>query len=387
MTKNKANIQTLCLFDDTALGTSPDFNSQYFISHLITYLGNKRKLLPFIDSCILEVKKRLNKDKITALDGFSGSGVVARLLKYHTTKLISNDFEQYAKTVNTAYLTNKSEVDLKRLNEAIDYLNANKLKKTKSDYFITNNYAPKNDNDIKQGERVFYTNKNARIIDNIRYMIDHDIDEDLRLYCLAQLIIKASIHNNTSGVFKGFHKKDGIGHFGGAGENALTRIKGEIILETPIFADIENETIVYCEDINTLINKLEPVDLAYYDPPYNQHPYGSNYFMLNIINGGKPIDIQDGVSGISKDWQRSAYNKTIPAEQAMDDLIRDTKAKYILISYNNEGIIPIEKFQEIVSRHGKWELFEQEYNTYRGSRNLSSRNNKVKELLWLIKKN
>ena len=377
MTKNKANIQTLCLFDDTALGTSPDFNSQYFISHLITYLGNKRKLLPFIDSCILEVKKRLNKDKITALDGFSGSGVVARLLKYHTTKLISNDFEQYAKTVNTAYLTNKSEVDLKRLNEAIDYLNANKLKKTKSDYFITNNYAPKNDNDIKQGERVFYTNKNARIIDNIRYMIDHDIDEDLRLYCLAQLIIKASIHNNTSGVFKGFHKKDGIGHFGGAGENALTRIKGEIILETPIFADIENETIVY----------LEPVDLAYYDPPYNQHPYGSNYFMLNIINGGKPIDIQDGVSGISKDWQRSAYNKTIPAEQAMDDLIRDTKAKYILISYNNEGIIPIEKFQEIVSRHGKWELFEQEYNTYRGSRNLSSRNNKVKELLWLIKKN
>ena len=387
MTKNKANIQTLCLFDDTALGTSPDFNSQYFISHLITYLGNKRKLLPFIDSCILEVKKRLNKDKITALDGFSGSGVVARLLKYHTTKLISNDFEQYAKTVNTAYLTNKSEVDLKRLNEAIDYLNANKLKKTRSDYFITNNYAPKNDNDIKQGERVFYTNKNARIIDNIRYMIDHDIDEDLRLYCLAQLIIKASIHNNTSGVFKGFHKKDGIGHFGGAGENALTRIKGEIILETPIFADIENETIVYCEDINTLINKLEPVDLAYYDPPYNQHPYGSNYFMLNIINGGKPIDIQDGVSGISKDWQRSAYNKTIPAEQAMDDLIRDTKAKYILISYNNEGIIPIEKFQEIVSRHGKWELFEQEYNTYRGSRNLSSRNNKVKELLWLIKKN
>ena len=376
----------LPLFDDTPTGVSLDFNSQYFLSHLITYLGNKRKLLPFIDRGITIVKKRLGKDKITALDGFSGSGVVARLLKYHTTELISNDFEKYAETVNKAYLSNHSEVDLVRLEKAIAYLNDNKLKRTQSDYFITNNYAPKDDKNIQMGERVFYTNTNAQIIDNIRYMIDHDIDEDLRIYCLAQLIIKASIHNNTSGVFKGFHKKDGIGHFGGAGENALTRIMGEISLETPIFADAENKTTVFCEDINKLVNDLEPVDLAYYDPPYNQHPYGSNYFMLNIINGGKPIEIQDGVSGIAKDWQHSAYNKATPAEEAMENLIRDTKSKYILISYNNEGIIPIEKFQKIVSKYGDWELLEQEYNTYRGSRNLRARSNKVQELLWLVKK-
>ena len=381
------NTCGLPLFDDSPFGVSPDFNSQFFLSHLITYLGNKRKLLPFLNSGIVEVKKRLSKEKITALDGFSGSGVVARLLKYHTTNLVSNDFEQYAKTVNTAYLTNQSAVSLERLKSAINYLNANKFKDTNSDYFITQNYAPKDDNDIQPGERAFYTNSNARIIDNIRYMIDHDIDEDLRIFCLAQLIVKASIHNNTSGVFKGFHKKNGVGHFGGAGENALTRIKGEIILETPIFASVDNETTVYCEDTNNLVDKLEPVDLAYFDPPYNQHPYGSNYFMLNIINNGKPIEIQNGVSGIAKDWQRSAYNKTASAITALDDLIKSTKAKYILISYNNEGIIPIEKFQKIVSKYGEWELLEQEYNTYRGSRNLKDRNNKVRELLWLIKKN
>lgn len=380
------SIDKVSLFNDNPLDTSLDFNSQYFLSHLITYLGNKRKLLPFINSGILEVKKRLGKEKITALDGFSGSGVVARLLKYHTTQLISNDFEQYAKTVNTAYLTNRSKVDIKRLEKAIDYLNKNKLKPTKSDYFITHNYAPADDNNIQPGERVFYTHSNAQIIDNIRYLIDNVIDEDLRVFCLAQLIIKASIHNNTSGVFKGFHKKNGVGHFGGAGENALTRIKGEITLDVPIFAEAENDTQVYCKDVNELVNELEEVDVAYYDPPYNQHPYGSNYFMLNIINGGVPIEIQDGVSGIAKDWQHSAYNKTVPAEEAMDALIRDTKAKYILISYNNEGIIPIEKFQKIASRHGEWELLEQEYNTYRGSRNLRARSNKVQELLWLIKK-
>ncbi len=363
-----------------------DFNSQYFAKHLITYIGNKRKLLPFINSAVVDIKKRLKKDKITALDGFSGSGVVARLLKYHTTDLISNDFEDYTYTVNTAYLANKSDVDIPRLEKAIKYLNDNKLKKTKSDYFITKNYAPQNDNAIKHGERVFYTHQNAEIIDNIRYMIEHDIDEDLKIYCLSALIIKASIHNNTSGVFKGFHKKEGIGHFGGAGENALSRIMGEITLEVPLFAEAENNTQVYCEDTNELVKRIEPVDLAYFDPPYNQHPYGSNYFMLNIINGGKPVAIQNGVSGIIEDWQRSDYNKTKPAEEAMDELIKNTNAKYILISYNDEGIIPIEKFEKIVSKYGTWELLEQEYNTYRGSRNLKDRSNKVQELLWLIKK-
>lgn len=364
-----------------------DFNSKYFVSHLVTYIGNKRKLLPFINEGISKVKKSLKKEKLVTLDGFSGSGVVARLLKYHSTKVISNDFEQYTKTINTAYLTNKSQVDLKELEKAIQFLNENKLKKTHSDYFITNNYAPKNDNDIQPGERVFYTNKNARIIDNIRYLIDHEIDEKLKIYCLANLLVKASVHNNTSGVFKGFHKKDGIGHFGGKGENALVRIKGEINLETPIFSEIECDIEVHNTDTNKLIQDIEDVDLAYYDPPYNQHPYGSNYFMLNIINGGKPVEIQNGVSGIAKNWQRSSYNKTQPAIQAMHDLIKNTRAKYILISYNDEGIIPFDKFKNIVDSHGSWELLEQEYNTYRGSRNLKNRNNKVRELLWLLKKN
>jgi adenine-specific DNA-methyltransferase len=143
---------------------------------------------------------------------------------------------------------------------------------------------------------------------------------------------------------------------------------------------------VFSEDTNELVKKINPVDLAYFDPPYNQHPYGSNYFMLNIINGGTPVPIQNGVSGIAEDWQRSEYNKSAPAENAMDDLIKNTPAKYILISYNDEGIIPIEKFEKIVSKYGEWELLEQEYNTYRGSRNLRDRSNKVKELLWLIKK-
>ncbi len=376
--------QKLYLFEN--LDDPISLNQPYFTSHLITYIGNKRRLIGFINQGIREVKKRIGKEEILSLDGFAGSGVISRLLKYHSRKLISNDLEAYAYTINSAYLSNKSEIDSKKLTEIIEYLNSKKLEPTSSDYFITKNYSPKDDKNIQLGERVFYTNQNARIIDNLRYNIEN-IDKTYKKYCLANLLIEASIHTNTSGVFKGFHKRNGIGHFGGNGENALTRILGEISLDVPIFSEMETEYEVYQKDINELIKEIPEVDLAYFDPPYNQHPYGSNYFMLNIINGGKPIEIQDGVSGIAKDWNKSKYNKRQEAEIFMDDLLKNTKAKYILISYNNEGIIPINNFQKLLEKHGTWTLFEQEYNTYRGSRNLSNRNIKVRELLWLLKKN
>jgi adenine-specific DNA-methyltransferase len=70
----------------------------------------------------------------------------------------------------------------------------------------------------------------------------------------------------------------------------------------------------------------------------------------------------------------------------MDKLLADTRARFIAISYNDEGIIPMNTFKEILSRYGKWELMEQDYNTYRGSRNLQDRDIKVRELLWILEK-
>ena len=365
-----------------------DLKNPFFDSHLITYIGNKRRLLPFLYKGFSKIRDRIGKKKLVVLDGFAGSGAPARLLKAFASEIHVNDLEDYSETINRAYLANKSEIDIEELEQHIDWLNINKLK-TKSHKlgFIEKNYAPKDDNNVQEGERVFYTNTNARIIDNVRKLID-EIPELYRHFCLASLLVKASVHTNTSGVFKGFHKRNGNGHFGGNGENALSRIKREIALDVPIFSDFECPIFIYKKDINELVrdSHLPVFDLVYYDPPYNQHPYGSNYFMLNIINGGKECEIQDGVSGIAKEWNRSAYNKRNAAEEAMDKLLADTRARFIAISYNDEGIIPIENFKEILSRHGKWELMEQVYNTYRGSRNLRDRNIKVKELLWILEK-
>jgi len=375
------------LFSDNPID-SLDLKNPYFSSHLITYIGNKRRLLPFLYQAFLGIRRKIGKDKLIIFDGFAGSGAVSRLLKAFASQLYANDLEDYAKTINQAYLSNKSEVDIKKLDYYINWLNTNKIpKKNQKIGFIEKNYAPQNDDHVQPGERVFYTNKNAKIIDHVRQLINQ-IPPPYHDLCLSSLIIQASVHNNTSGVFKGFHKKDGIGHFGGRGENALSRIMQEISLEVPIFSDFECPVHVYQQDINELVTdpKLPIFDLVYYDPPYNQHPYGSNYFMLNIINEGKPREIQNGVSGISQEWNKSAYNKRTIAQEAMDKLLADTRAKFIAISYNDEGIIPIQNFKKILSKYGQWELIDQDYNTYRGSRNLRGRNIKVKELLWILEK-
>lgn len=368
-------------------GENINFSDKFFTSQLITYLGNKRALLKFINVGISFVKHKLDKNKIYALDGFAGSGVVSRLLKYHCHKLDTNDIENYSYIINKCYLANKSETDLDKIKNIIYQLN-NLSDSALYAGFITKNYAPSDDNNIKYGERVFYTHDNAVLIDSMKRFIFNKVPKDLIPFVLAPLLIQASIHTNTSGVFKGFHKKNGIGHFGGKGENCLERIKGKIKLDLPIFSEKECNVNIFKDDINQFIKQQNKLyDLAYYDPPYNQHPYGSNYFMLNIISNPKEsVSIQNGVSGISTDWYKSAYNKKLEAIQALEDLITNTPAKYILMSYNNEGIIPFDVFKSILEKHGNVSILEQDYNTYRGCRNLNTRNIKVKELLWILEK-
>lgn len=365
-------------------------NQKFLTEQIITYIGNKRSLLSFIDEGVQLVKNKLNKDKLSIMDGFAGSGIVSRYLKQYSNILISNDFEEYSYVINSCFLSNKSQVDEDLIKKYIDDLNEKKYRTDLGVGIIEELYSPKDTNNPQQGERCFYTNENAKIIDNIRRTIkEYDLEPEFEKFLISPLLIKASINNNTGGVFKGFYKSKstGIGKFGGDGENALVRILGEISLDYPIFSDNECLVKVLNKDINELVKSMtKEIDLTYYDPPYNQHPYGSNYHMLNtILNYEYPKEISN-VSGIPKDWQKSNYNKRELAIKSLEDLIANTKSKFILLSYNDEGIIPTEKVREIMENNGTLTLLEKDYNTYRASRNLSGRSDKVKELLYVLEK-
>ncbi|EAJ5673211.1 DNA modification methylase [Campylobacter lari] len=358
-------------------------NPFFLKEQIITYLGNKRSLLEFLNQGFKFAQNELKKDKFSFCDVFSGSGVVSRFVRPYASFIMANDLEDYSKIINECYLSNQNEQLLQELKKYYVFLTSDlKLKKG----FISELYAPNDDEYIQKNERVFYTLKNAMYLDSMREKIS-SLPSNIQKYFIAPLIYEASVHANTSGVFKGFYKdKNGIGKFGGNGANALTRIKGNITLKMPVFSNFICEYEVFQKDANILAKELDSFDVAYLDPPYNQHPYGSNYFMLNLIaNYKKPKEISK-VSGIPKDWNRSAFNKEKKAEDALFDLINDLKAKIVLLSYNCEGFVKKENFTKRLQSLGECFVLEQKYNAFRASRNLSKRSMHIQEQLYVLKK-
>jgi adenine-specific DNA-methyltransferase len=361
-------------------------NEDYLTRQLITYIGNKRALLGFIGAGIKKVQSKLNKEKLIMFDVFSGSGIVARYFKQFSKLLIVNDLEKYSSLINECYLSNDGERNEFTLRKYY-YEIVERAEKNLVKGIVSELYAPKNDKKIKQNERVFYTTRNAMYIDTTRQLIEN-IPKEYQKYFLAPLLSEASIHANTSGVFKGFYKnkKTGVGQFGGINRDALFRITGDIKLPFPVFSNFNCETMICNGDSNEIIHSLPETDIAYLDPPYNQHPYGSNYFMLNLILDYKYPEHPSKISGIPENWNRSDYNKGNRALKALTALVENIKSKYIIISFNSDGFIGLDEMKNMLKKTGKVEIIETKYNTFRGCRNLNNRDIHVKEYLYLVEK-
>lgn len=384
-----------------------EFNSPYLTEQIIAYIGNKRKLLPLIYKAI-ENAGISPDEKISFFDVFSGSGVVSRFAKFLGFEVYANDWEYYAYVLNRGFLdVNESEIakifgsqaEFERLLKEINSL---ALPDEKNQY-IAKYYAPK-EFDVEQAdyktERLFYTRENALAIDKIRNWLESDkfktkfekseVREKAFYLLLANLLYESATHTNTSGVFKAFHKE-----FGGHGKDALSRIMKKIELHTPVLIDSNSPIHVFQENANELARKIKGIDIAYLDPPYNQHQYGSNYHMLNTIAKWDkipaPLDLNSkGVlkkkAAIREDWvnTRSDYCYKDSAEESFEDLIMHLDARFIFISYSTDGIIPFEKMREICTKRGRLSLVTNEYTTYRGGKQSNRRQNTNIEFILSI---
>ncbi len=383
-----------------------DFTTQYLTQQIIAYIGNKRKLLPLVYKAIESTGLPIQPG-LKFFDVFSGSGSVSRLAKSMQFELYTNDWEEYAYILNKGFVeTDKSQLENlfgaeNQLSKLISKIN--KLKDpAESKQYIAKYYAPKSF-DIEKAdfrtERLFYSRENALAIDKIRNYIEKHFPansdaqtEQKRNLFIAQLIYEAATHTNTSGVFKAYHKG-----FGGHRKDALTRILKQIELHEPVLIDSQFPVHVYKQDANTLVksNSLPRMDIAYLDPPYNQHQYGSNYHMLNTIarwdHIPEPLELNakgelKEKAAIRHDWvkTKSSYCYKGEAESVFRDLIENLNAHYILISYSTDGIIPFEKMKDICTRKGKVSIVTNEYTTYRGGKQSNKRQNTNIEFILCI---
>lgn len=342
----------------------------YLTHQLIPYIGNKRKLLTLLQSAISATGLRDG----TFCDLFAGSGVVSRLAKRMGFRVIANDWEPYSDYINSAYVATNTPpafAQLGGMESAFASLNA--LDPVRG--YIARHYCPEDDEcpDYER-ERMFYTQENGQRIDAMREQIAiwHDeslIDPQEEAVLVAPLIYQASYCSNTSGVFKGFHRG-----WGGATKTAWYRIRSRLALTPPILFDNGHENLIFRQDAADIAENIES-DIAYIDPPYNQHQYGSNYHLLNTVAlwDKPPVTVHiapEVKSAIRLDWRtsrRSPYCSRATAVKSFSSLVARIRARFVLVSYSTDGIMPLESLLETLAKRGALSVVTRRYKRYRVS--------------------
>ena len=366
---------------------------EYLFSQLIPYIGNKRKLLGLIAQAIAATGE--DPAQADFIDLFAGTGVVSRLAKRLGFRVLANDWEPYSEVLNACHVGLQAAPWFhggRSYAQVVAELNA--LPPVEG--WVTRHLCP--DDDVRYDtarDRMFYMRKNGMRIDAIRERIarwEHDglLATGQKASLLAPLLYSASYNSNTSGLFKGFHHG-----WGGRTGTALYRIAADLQLRPASFINNGRDNHVMRMDAQDLAADLAGLvgknAIAYIDPPYNQHPYGANYHVLNTITlwdqpGLAPKITGRDKSAIRQDWRSTRRSADHHRDQALVDYrqvrsVRDTG--WIATSYSTDGFIPLAEMVRANCERGQVQVFTQGYKRYRVSRQRYSARPRTVEFILL----
>ena len=332
----------------------------------MNYIGSKLKLCQnFLPSTIKSVCGEDLSQK-TFCDIFAGTGIVGRTFKTSVKKVISNDFEYYSYVLNKNYIENHTEIAGKA--DLVNELNA--LPMIDSG-FIYKNYCLGGN-----GERQYFSDENGKKIDTMRQKIEEwknsgRISEKTYYFLLCSLLECSDKVANTASVYGAYLKK--------LKKSAQKRL----VLEPADFELNDNAHQVFNEDANILIKRIEG-DILYLDPPYNARQYGANYHLLNTIAEYKPF-VPQGKTGLRK-YERSKYCSAATVAAEFEDLIKNAQFKYIFLSYNNEGLMSVDEVKRIMSKYGRYDLAQTDYQRFKADSNRFNKADSTVEYLHILEK-
>jgi adenine-specific DNA-methyltransferase len=357
---------------------SANFTSGYVFNQLIPYLGNKRKLLGLIKEAIVHTGADFRDCDF--VDLFAGTGVVSRFAKTLGFRVVANDWEPYSEAINRCCIATAQAPSFAR-GESYENTLAQLNALPPFQGWVTDHLCPDDDEAVDvERDRLFYTRENGMRIDAIREQIaaweaDGLLNNEQKAALLSPLLYQCSYNSNTSGVFKGFHNG-----WGGKTGTALYRIRGSVSLRPAAFLDNGRNNLVFRQDAGTLGPHLEEVvgarPIIYLDPPYNQHPYGSNYHVLNSVTLWDKPALSPKISGhgdksaIRLDWRsnrRSAYNHRERAASAYRSLLASLPGGWYLTSYSTDGTIPLSDLVASNREVGDVTVLSRPYKRYRVS--------------------
>ena len=140
---------------------------------------------------------------------------------------------------------------------------------------------------------------------------------------------------------------------------------------------------------NNLIKKIK-CDILYIDPPYNERQYAPNFHVLETLTVWDKVELNGKTGQRDYEDKKSLYCLRKEATEAFRKLIDDADAKYIVVSYNNEGIISRENLLKILESKGEVIEHAKDYRRFRTERDNEHRqykqcDDKVIEYLYVVK--
>lgn len=319
------------------------------------YIGGKSQLLNNIEDAIREIAP----DAKSVIDVFSGSGVVSAYLKSKNYNVICNDQMYFSYVLMRGSIQLTKEPEFKGLDaDPLTILNALRIEDTDiniDDCFIYQNYAPHDG-----CERMYFTPENALKIDILRITIERwlnegSISEDEYFYLLASLISAVPFVSNIAGVYAAYLK-----HWDPRAHKTLT-------LEPVDISPSSTKATAYNED-GTVLLKTVKADVLYSDSPYNSREYLPNYHILETVAKYDYPEIK-GVTGVREySAQKSDFCSKATVHEAFESMLREAQVRYVVISYNNEGLISTEDLTKICRKYaveGTFKLIEIPYRRYK----------------------
>jgi adenine-specific DNA-methyltransferase len=276
---------------------------------VIKYLGSKRTLVPTLGALASAVDAR------TAIDLFTGTTRVAQELKRRGIEVTAVDIATYSEVLAQCYIaTDADGVDEEGLAAALERLAALPGRRG----YFTETFC--------ESAR-FFQPQNGMRVDAIRDELEASYaGGPLFAILLTALMLAADRVDSTTGVQMAYLKQ------------WAPRAHRDLELKRPDLVAGPGRSVR--GDAVGLVADLSRVDLAYVDPPYNQHRYFTNYHVWEtLVRWDAPEHYGVACKRLdSRDEEtKSVFNRRREMPGALRKVITQLSAEVVVVSYNDES--------------------------------------------------
>jgi adenine-specific DNA-methyltransferase len=307
---------------------------------MIKYLGSKRTLVPVLLRAVAGLA-----GPTRVLDLFSGTSRVGHALKRAGYQVLANDHNRYAATLATCYVQADWDRHARAATQLVAELDA---LPGRPGYFT--------DTFCERGR--YFQPRNGARVDAIREAIaTKGLDPELEAVLLVSLMEAADRVDSTTGVQMAYLKQ------------WAPRAYNDLALRVPELLPraAAGPGAASCLDALDAIAELD-AEICYIDPPYNQHKYLGNYHIWeSLVRWDKPATYGIANKRIDCRERSSAFNSRQGGPAALERVLRDVRARHLVVSFSDEGYVPRGDIERMLSPRGDVYVLEQDFKRYVGA--------------------